>query len=206
MTINRGSCYASDAAKSSGNKELTRYFDHQNHRLVYINSLATSQFWDDHWQTNNFEKAVKNNHNPFIIKNTQRYLSTGSRILEGGCGRGDKVYSLQNHGFDAYGVDFAPEVIEKINNVVPELQVTLGDVRKLEFSSNFFDGYWSLGVIEHFFNGYEDIASEMNRVLRPGGILFLTAPGLSPIRKLRHALDYTLTFLIVTKIIFINLH
>ena len=35
---------------------------------------------------------------------------------------------------------------------------TLG--KKLNFEDSYFDGYWSLGVIEHFIKGYDDIIEE----------------------------------------------
>ncbi len=63
------------------------------------------------------------------------------------------------------------------------MKIKAGDIRDLPFPDNFFDGYWSLGVIEHFYNGYERIVSEMFRVLKPEGYLFLTAPVMSPLRK-----------------------
>ena len=68
---------------------------------------------------------------------------------------------------------------------MPELNVIEADVRKLPFKENFFDGYWSLGVIEHFYEGYNEIAQEMQRVIKPGGYLFLTFPYMSPLRKLK---------------------
>ena len=42
-----------------------------------------------------------------------------------------------------------------------------------------------MGVIEHFWDGYSDIASEMYRVLRPDGYLFLTFPSMSFTRRLK---------------------
>ena len=70
-----------------------------------------------------------------------------------------------------------------------------GDVRSLPFADNSFDGYWSLGVIEHFPEGYDKIASEMLRVLKPGAFLFLTFPSFNGLRKARAAsgkyLEYT---------------
>ncbi|MFW5798540.1 MAG: class I SAM-dependent methyltransferase [Planctomycetota bacterium] len=64
-----------------------------------------------------------------------------------------------------------------------------GDVRALPFDDGSFDGYWSLGVIEHFQQGYLDILAEARRVLRPGGILFLAAPSMSPLRRLKAKLN-----------------
>ena len=71
----------------------------------------------------------------------------------------------------------------KLQESAPELQIDLGDVRKLPYRADSFDGYWSLGVIEHFWDGYNEIASEMARVVRGGGYLFITFPYMSFLRK-----------------------
>ena len=55
--------------------------------------------------------------------------------------------------------------LKKIKLHWPQLDVSYGDVRALEFEDDSFDGYWSLGVIEHFPDGYEDIGQEMTRVI-----------------------------------------
>jgi len=63
--------------------------------------------------------------NSFIVKTTKAFLPKNSRIIDGGCGSGDKVYALQKHGFDAYDVDFAEETVKRINTCIPELNVSL---------------------------------------------------------------------------------
>ena len=104
-------------------------------------------------------------------------------ILEGGCGMGIHVAALRNLGYEAIGVDFAKKTVEMLNGIAPELDIRLGDVRALPLESESFAGYWSLGVIEHFWTGYHDIAREMYRVLRPGGYLFLAFPYMNCVRR-----------------------
>ena len=87
-------------------------------------------------------------------------------MLEGGCGQGQIVHALQVQGYKAI-----------------ELEVRIGDVRNLPVDDASVDGYVSAGVIEHFWEGYARILSEMFRVLRPGGYLFLTFPYMSFLRR-----------------------
>jgi SAM-dependent methyltransferase len=164
---------------------MIRYYDKTNHQLVYVNQKADPQFWDEQWSTNNFVKAIKGPKNRFTVRFTTKYLKRGARLLEGGCGRGDKVYALHRQGYDVYGVDYASKTVQQINEYTPELKVSLGDVRNLQFDNDFFDGYWSFGVIEHFYDGYFPILKEMHRVLKNGGYLFLTTPSMSLLRSIK---------------------
>lgn len=160
------------------------FFDKSNYRLVFIREKADSKFWESHWDNYTIHQTIRPAiFSRDIIKPTEKYLSKGSRVLEGGCGLAQYVWTLRNRGYDAYGVDYAKETVAKIKNAIPDLKISYGDVRDLEFSDNFFDGYWSLGVIEHFYNGFDEIASEMKRVIRPGGFLFITFPCISRFRE-----------------------
>lgn len=165
-----------------------KFYDKKNKRLVELSQKADRNFWDAHWRSGNLEKEIKK-YNSFIVDKTRKYLPEGSRILEGGCGQGSNVYSLQRSNYNVYGIDYAEKTVEKINESAPELNVSLGNVKNLEFENNFFDGYWSLGVIEHFYEGFADIISEMHRTLRPGGFLFLTVPTISLLRRLKILLN-----------------
>lgn len=156
-------------------------------KLVYIGEKATPEFWDSHWDTESFKEAIeRGKNNKFVLRMLRKYIpDKKGKILDGGCGRGQVVYCMQAHGFKAIGVDFAKKTIERVKEVIPELDVSVGDVRDLQFPDNYFVGYWSLGVIEHFWNGYHDILKEMRRVLINNGYLFLSFPYMSPLRKLK---------------------
>jgi len=155
-------------------------------RLVYIEEKASPEFWDKTWVDQEFYNSVISvSRRSYVCSITKKYLMRGSKILEGGCGRGQYVYALDKLGFETYGIDFADETVKRIQSSFPNLRVTKGDVRSLPYSDNFFDGYWSLGVIEHFYDGYESIISEIKRVLRGGSFLFITFPHLSRLRRLK---------------------
>ena len=154
---------------------------HQADRLIYLDEKATPEFWDQHWRAEG--KPPQRNRHDEVVAVTRKHLKPGARILEGGCGRGDKVKALADAGFDAVGVDFAEQSVRQARLDFPKLDIRFGDVRALEFPAATFDGYWSFGVIEHFWDGYGDILAEAARILKCGGMLFLTAPWLSPYRR-----------------------
>jgi SAM-dependent methyltransferase len=152
-------------------------------RLVYLDEKATPQFWDSHWRAEGKPPAASARDDVVLV--TAKYLSPGARVLEGGCGRANKVKAMADAGFGAVGIDFAEESVTQAKLDYPGLDIRVGDVRSLDFPDNSFDGYWSIGVIEHFWRGYGEILSEAARVLRPAGFLFLTAPWFSPYRRRR---------------------
>lgn len=152
-------------------------------RLIYLNEKATPEFWEALWEAEGL--APPPTSRDHVVTVTRRHLPPGATVLEGGCGRGNKVKALTDAGYAAIGVDFAPRTVAQAKIVYPDVDVRQGDVRALPFPDQFFDGYWSIGVIEHFWGGYDAILAEAARVLKTGGFLFLTAPWLSPFRQHR---------------------
>lgn len=165
-------------------------YDKKNNRLVSIDSEATPEFWDKRWEAGDFIKYVTDSkhmsrHDRRLKYCVDKYLSPGAKILEGGCGRGRYVYGFSSWGYDAYGVDFAENTIKMINHHFPQLKVSKQDVRNLEFEDDSFDCYLSGGVIEHFWDGYNDIIKETHRVLKSKGYLIITIPFFSYLRRLK---------------------
>ena len=156
-------------------------------RLIYLDEKATPEFWDAHWDAEGGPPSLGPRHE--VVRVTKKYLARGARILEGGCGRANKVKALADAGYNAIGIDFAGETVKRARLDYPNIDIRKGDVRSLEFSDCCFDGYWSFGVIEHFWGGYQSILSEAARVLKPDGLLFLTAPWFSPYRKRKARYD-----------------
>lgn len=155
-------------------------------RLLCIEKGISSDIWDDIWSKYDIEKQIKMSENDRVLRGiTGRFLEPNSKVLDGGSGMGNKVYCLQKHGYQAYGVDYAEKTVEAVKSVCPELNIQYGNIMSLPFEDNYFDGYWSFGVIEHFLEGYGKITDEMARVIRPEGYLFITFPSMNPLRLLK---------------------
>lgn len=170
---------------------MKRYYDQERGRLVFVGSAATAAFWDDLWLEKNVAgRLAREERSTWHAGITKRFLPArrSTRLLDGGCGAGGIVASLRRAGYDASGIDTAVRTIAAARAVRPDLPLRVGDVTSLPFEGNFFDGYWSLGVIEHDYDGFAAIISEAWRVLRPGGFLFLTFPYLNVLRRSKAAL------------------
>ncbi|MHA1381404.1 MAG: class I SAM-dependent methyltransferase [Candidatus Helarchaeota archaeon] len=172
-----------------------KYFDSAENRLVYIRHKVSSNYWDNHWnvieEKNIRRKILNSGKHSFYARIIKKYIDPkDGPILEGGCGIGSKVEALRLNKFACIGVDYAKKTIKILNKEIPELDIRYGDVRKLDFPDNYFTGYLSIGVIEHFRRGYSDIADEMFRVLKPGNFLFLAFPFMSFFRKIKAKLGF----------------
>ena len=165
---------------------LTYYWWPERNRLVCLGKSSTPDFWDRKWQCADWAKQITRYRNGrywrYILR---KYVpNENSIILEGGCGDGHLVDAMNHWGYRAIGVDFAAKTISMIREVMPNLDVRYGDVRSLSFEDDYFDAYFSLGVIEHFWDGYDDILSEMRRVLKVGGYAIVAVPCISRLERL----------------------
>jgi ubiquinone/menaquinone biosynthesis C-methylase UbiE len=162
-----------------------RLYDPRTNRLLYFDRQANEEFWDDKWRAAAEVTFANPPRHRFTVNTMRRYLEPGSRVLEGGCGLGDIVHAFHAAGYRVTGLDFAPQVVQEIKTHWPHLDIVQGDVRQLPYEDGHYDGYWSIGVIEHFPDGYDAIAREMQRVLRVGGYLFLSFPCFNRFRRAR---------------------
>lgn len=166
-------------------------YDAPNKRLAMFTREATPEFWDEQWSKEKLLKDITSGNTYHFLKwVTMKYVQAGGRILEGGCGTGQVVYAMDTWGYEAHGIDYAKRTIETVKELLPELRLQVGDVRHIDFPDASFDGYWSLGVIEHFWGGFSPITQEAYRVLKPNGTLFLTFPWMSPLRRLKARLGF----------------
>lgn len=117
-----------------------------------------------------------------------RQLPKGSRLLDGGCGLGDWVLWLTRAGYPTLGLDVSKVTIGKLKEKFPDMEFAVGDIRATGLPDASFDAYFSWGTFEHFEEGFGPVVREAFRILKPGGLLFVS----TPFDNLRHAFHRTL--------------
>ncbi len=175
-------------------QKVLKLYDKDRKQLLFFKNERNIKYWDNFWlkfwiQNRNYTHNITPN--LLVCNITQKYLKPGNgSILEGGCGLGFNVFSLSSMKYIVCGIDNSERTVKLACKLYPNLKIEFADVQNIPYPDNFFAGYWSTGVIEHFFQGYSKIIDEMRRVIMPGGFLFLSFPYMSPFRILKSKYNF----------------
>lgn len=111
---------------------------------------------------------------PWIMERlSKEKLTSGSKVLDVGCGAGFATNILAKEGYKVTGVDLAEGALEeaKKRDETKSVEYITADAMKLPFEDNSFDCVISLDFLEHVYEP-EKAVKEISRVLRPGGLFF----------------------------------
>ncbi|HVF56477.1 MAG TPA: methyltransferase domain-containing protein [Pyrinomonadaceae bacterium] len=145
---------------------------------------GSPDYWDAAWGAESFDDALRFCAVDPLRPLFERYAPPGSWMLEGGCGMGQNVVYYAARGVKVVGLDFAPEALAQLRRRGEHLHLCRGDVAALPFHDESFNLYFSNGVVEHFEAGAHEALREARRVLRRNGVLLVSVPYLSPLRRL----------------------
>ncbi len=104
-------------------------------------------------------------------------LRPGDRILDYGCGYGRSLQQLAARGFaNSVGVDFSRELVARGRREHPGLDLRHIDRPPLDEPDGSFDAALILAVLTCIVSDDEQAAvmREIRRLLRPGGVLFIS--------------------------------
>jgi ubiquinone/menaquinone biosynthesis C-methylase UbiE len=104
------------------------------------------------------------------------------KVLDLGCGSGRHTVMLAKEGFEVYATDISREALRLTKKWLEEskLSATIKIAScydRFPFENNFFDAIISTQVIHHnYHDKVKFCISEIERVLKPKGILFVSVP------------------------------
>ncbi|MEK7401587.1 MAG: glycosyltransferase [Gemmatimonadota bacterium] len=149
--------------------------------------LVDPQQWDSYWREaqtlpNRVYAVVASTYRKAFIKPRLHHLlhrafPPAARLLHAGCGGGQVDQGLHAR-MRITAVDISPEALALYQRHNPAAAlIRHGDILALPFPDSSFDGYYSLGVVEHFTDDQlERLLGEAWRVLRPNGKAVLFWP------------------------------
>ncbi len=150
-------------------------------------TLHDPQHWDSYWRESQvpskrvYAMIASLYRRLFIRPRLQRALSRhfarGARLLHAGCGGGQVDQGLHER-MHVTALDISADALRLYQANNPDVfGLHHGDILALPFPNDRFDGYYSLGVVEHFTDlEIQRILAEAARVLRPDGKVLLFWP------------------------------
>lgn len=146
----------------------------------YFKSKGQS-FWDEH-PIGELPKRVQ------YLQILSKYVDNPKTVsvIDVGMGGGMWPWLLANLGFNVKGVDWGEKSTQaEFVRLHPGIECysLLLDREKWPIADNSVDICTALDVIEHIHPPLSFIMSEINRVLKPGGILIMTTPNQANLRK-----------------------
>jgi len=128
----------------------------------------------EYWNTEGPRKPFGH---PVSLRRISQWLSTESRILDFGCGYGRCLGELFNSGYrNLIGVDFSPAMIAAARAKFPEINFHELQSSTIPLPDASIDGALLFSVLTCVptNDGQFAIVRELLRVLRPGGLLYIS--------------------------------
>jgi len=105
--------------------------------------------------------------------------------LDAGCAKGFLLKIASHHGWKPYGFDVSAYAVNEARKNCPDAHLfVLNAESKLPFGDGFFEVITALELIEHL-KRPENFLREAYRLLKPGGLFFITTPNVASLFSFR---------------------
>jgi len=110
------------------------------------------------------------------LEQFNRFVKKGDFLLDIGCGNGQLMDTLEEKEISYIGIDSSPRLIKIAQQRYPDSRFVAGDIFKVVFPSETFDGVFAISLLHHIpsLPLQLSLLKEAARVLRPSGFLFLS--------------------------------
>ena len=151
--------------------------------IAYYAHRREAGYWTEVWRNESLQHllavARRDPLSTYFLEN----LPADGIVLEGGCGLGQLVLFLREHGYDALGGDSSLAALQIHRRMYPNSPLLGLDLRSMPFADRTLRSHISVGVIEHLEDGPGDLLREFYRTLVPGGVLLVSVPWVNGYRR-----------------------
>ncbi len=147
-----------------------------------VSKVSTKEYWEkEHAKSDNSFKHIRINDlfksywTQKHLKNLDKYVKGGKRVLDIGCGDGRYFIKLDDKFEEFHGMELSKTPLEHAKKIFSYGNYIIADANKLPFQDGYFDAIISFGAFEHNDN-IDMIFEECYRVLDKSGTLLFSIP------------------------------
>lgn len=158
-------------------------------KFVFCEPIPSTEELEEHYKGYGRNDYLS----PITIKRYNELLDTfeefrkTNKILDVGCGIGYFLEVAKERGWDVYGTEYTDEAIQICSSKGINMQK--GILSSRNYQNEEFDIITSFEVIEHINNPIEELMN-FYKVLRKGGLVYLTTPNFNSLLRYRLKSDY----------------
>jgi 2-polyprenyl-3-methyl-5-hydroxy-6-metoxy-1,4-benzoquinol methylase/glycosyltransferase involved in cell wall biosynthesis len=146
----------------------------------FSNSSEIGDFYGHYYREENMAfSPITESRFHSLMDSFQPYRETG-RILDVGCGAGHLLKVAMDCGWRAYGTEIAAGAFDQLARL--GVDAFRGELQSARYTDAFFDVVYCSEVIEHLLDPVSFL-EESARILRPGGLLYLTTPNFNSLSR-----------------------
>jgi len=150
-----------------------KFKDNMSIRKKYMRDI-----YSKYWITSREKKYGFSEYDKNLIEYITKNVGRG-RLLEVGIGTGYPFADyFQKKGYDVYGIDISPLLVEKCKRLFPDVNCVVGDAENLPYEDCFFDVVYCFHSTWYFPDLIKAI-SEMMRVAVPKGLVIFDIQNLN---------------------------
>lgn len=152
--------------------------------FVFSRQIPTTEELAEHYQgygRNDYLSPITIKRYHELLDQMEPFRKT-NRLIDVGCGIGYFLEVAKERGWEVYGTEYTDEAVR----ICKEKGILMhqGVLDPQQYESETFDVITSFEVIEHINNPKEEIAN-FNKLLRPGGLVYVTTPNFNSLLRYR---------------------
>ena len=149
--------------------------------MIDFNKLIKSSKIDSANDRSFLQRIFKNGVDPYVARLKQYKFTESGKVLDAGCGFGQWSLALAHLNKEVYACDADSTrvaFLERIAsaNKITNINIMQGFIDNLPFENDYFDTVFCYGVL--YTTLWKKSLSELVRVLKPGGKIYVNANGI----------------------------
>jgi 2-polyprenyl-3-methyl-5-hydroxy-6-metoxy-1,4-benzoquinol methylase len=159
--------------------------------FVFSRKIPSEQELVNHYQgygRNDYLSPITIKRYHEILDSFEPYRKT-NKLIDVGCGIGYFLETAKERGWEVYGTEFTDEAIQKCSE--KGIKMEKGILDPENYMPEEFDIITSFEVIEHINNPIDELNS-FHKLLRKGGLVYVTTPNFNSLLRYRLKSDYNI--------------